>query len=96
MGDLTSTGLVQVAAPTDRTVAICVPEDRTVWPTESITGTFRDRLINVADPIQVLCDVTRTHDEDASQAAERLIVWIKAQYTGEVGDRRGLVRTSEH
>jgi hypothetical protein len=77
MGDLTSTGLVQVPAPTDGTVAVCVPEDRTVWPTEPFIRTFRDRPINVADPIQVLSDVTHTRDEDASQAAERLIDWIR-------------------
>jgi hypothetical protein len=76
MGDLTSTGLVQVAAPTDGTVAVCVPDDRTVWPTDPITRTFRECHINVADPLQVLRDVMRTHDEDASQAAERLIDWI--------------------
>jgi hypothetical protein len=84
MGDLTSTGLVQVAASADGTVAVCVPEDRTVWPTEPINRTFRDRPINVADPIQVLSDVTHTHDEDASRAAERLIDWIRDQYPAAV------------
>jgi hypothetical protein len=84
MGDLTSTGLVQVAASTDGTVAVCVPEDRTVWPTEPITRTFRDRPVNVADPIQVLSDVTRSPDENAIQAAVGLTRWIKAQYADEV------------
>ncbi|HVV77169.1 MAG TPA: hypothetical protein VHC43_14155 [Mycobacteriales bacterium] len=80
MDDLGATGLVQVTPRSEGTVAVCVPDDRTVWPTAPITRTFRDRTINLADPVQVLRDVRLAEDDDARQAAERLVDWIKNQY----------------
>jgi hypothetical protein len=80
MRNLARTGLVQVSASTDGTVAVCVPDDRSVWPTEPIDRTFRDRTIRVADPLQVLSDTVREDDADSASAAERLITWIKHEH----------------
>jgi hypothetical protein len=80
MDDLRSTGLVRVAGPNDGTVAVCVPDDRTVWPTTPITRRFRGRSLYVADPVQVLRDVSLIDDNDAQQATQSVVGWVKNQY----------------
>jgi hypothetical protein len=80
MDNLAGTGLVQVPAPADGAVAVCVPDDRTVWPADPITRPFRDRMISIADPLQVLSDVAKAQDEDSARAAEHLTKWIRDQY----------------
>jgi hypothetical protein len=80
MDSLVRTGLVQVPSAADGAVAICVPEDITVWPSEPLAREFRDQAISLADPIQVLSDLVRAQDDDSEQAAAHLARWIKARY----------------
>jgi hypothetical protein len=80
MDSLARTGLVQVPSAADGAVAVCVPEDITVWPFEPLTREFRDQAISLADPIQVLSDLVRAQDDDSAQAAAHLTRWIKARY----------------
>jgi hypothetical protein len=84
MDDLSRTGLVPLTMPADGTVAICVPGDRSVWPIETITRTFRDRKIRVADPLQVLGDVVSADDADSASAGEHLTNWIRHEYDGRI------------
>jgi hypothetical protein len=82
INNLAGTGLVQVTARDEGTVAVCVPRDRSVWPLEPIDRTFRDRKIHVADPFQVLNDIVSADGEDSASAAERLTTWIRHEYNG--------------
>ncbi len=84
MDNLARTALVAVTAPADGTVAVCVPDDRSVWPIEPIQRTFRDRTLHVADPLQVLVDVGREEDPDSAPAADHLTDWIKHEYASGV------------
>jgi hypothetical protein len=74
--DLKQTGLVQVGGTADTAVAVCVPDDRSVWPAEAITRSFRGHRIRVADPIQVLWDMQAAADDDSIQAAEQVARWL--------------------
>jgi hypothetical protein len=68
--------LVQVGGTADTAVAVCVPDDRSVWPAEAITRSFRGHRIRVADPIQVLWDMQAAADDDSIQAAEKVARWL--------------------
>lgn len=80
LSDLSATGSIQVGSSAEATLIVCVPADPSVWPTQPLTGTFRDHSVNVADPLQVLWDVQSTGDEDSRQAAEHLETWLRHRF----------------
>jgi hypothetical protein len=82
MTSLVKTGLVPAAARDDGTVAVCVPDDHSVWPIKTIDRTFHEQSIRIADPLQVLIDVKAADDAESAAAAERLTIWIRREHDG--------------
>lgn len=79
LSDLTPIGLVQVGTRAQASLVMCAPDDHTVWPTRALPARFRDRDIQLADPLQVLWDVLAVNDSDSEQAGEQLRQWLKRQ-----------------
>ncbi len=81
--DLGATGLVPVVSADEASVTVVVPADRSVWPVEPLSRTFEKREVALADPLQVLWDLTRSGGLDADQASARLRAWVETQYATE-------------
>jgi len=69
--DLAAANLTLVPSSDGATLALVVPEDLTVWPTEPVTRDWEGRRLAVADALQVLYDLRRSPGPDAAEAAAR-------------------------
>lgn len=78
--NLAVTGLVPVTNAEEATVSVCVPRDTSVWPLERLERRIGVLDVAVADPLQVLWDLTRNDRSDADQAADQLRAWIENTY----------------
>jgi DNA-binding Lrp family transcriptional regulator len=80
--DLSVAGLTP--APADQaTLVLTVPADQGVWayPTRSRSG------IALADPLQVLWDLTQTDSPDTSQATAHLLAWLTTRLSAATSER---------
>lgn len=73
--DLAGAGFTPVAVE-DATLTVTAPDDPGIWPTGQVAALAHHlhpgSVVPLADPFQVLADVTRDKSLDADQAAQRL------------------------
>lgn len=73
--DLAGAGFTPVAAE-DATLTVTAPDDPGIWPTGQVAALAHrlrpGSVVPLADPFQVLADVSRDKTLDADQAAQRL------------------------
>lgn len=69
------------------TLALVVPEDRSLWPPQPITRTSDGTQLAVADGLQILYDLHRSPGTDAPEAAARWRAYLNDQYQKTVDTR---------
>jgi hypothetical protein len=77
--DLAGLGLVDAQGEHDANVVIRMPADRSVFPVPGMAARLLDADVQLAEPVQMIWDLTYLGGDDRAEAAEELRKWLRTR-----------------